>query len=274
MNSDFNAGSCGGPVANVKMRLRSIPEMNRDATTDPRTTEPSGELLVAGSSIMKGYFNNPEKTDEMLPDGKWLHTGDVCKINKDGSISVVDRVKNIFKLSQGEYVAPEKLENIFVQSNFVAQAWVHGDSFHNYTVLFVVVSEDILKEWGSGDINTDDKVNQVFESIKVLIKEHKLNSLERPGQIMLLREGFSIENNMLTPTMKMKRIELKKKYEAEIIALYAKPALNAKAAAVPVTLAGAPVKGETDPNQVAAQDLEKITSGNGQKVNSGDDVKN
>lgn len=153
--SDTTNGSCGGPVANVKFKVRSIPEMNHDATVDPKSGKIAGELLVAGSSVMKGYFNNPEKTQEMLPDGKWLLTGDVCRVNEDGSINIIDRVKNIFKLSQGEYIAPEKLENVFVQSPWVAQCWIHGDSFHDFVIAFVVVDPDYLKAQ-KGDINSEE----------------------------------------------------------------------------------------------------------------------
>jgi long-chain acyl-CoA synthetase len=70
--------------------------------------------MLAGSSIMKGYFKNAEKTKETIPDGRWLLTGDVAEIMSNGSIKIIDRAKNIFKLSQGEYIAPEKLENIYI----------------------------------------------------------------------------------------------------------------------------------------------------------------
>ena len=72
-----------------------------------------------GPSIMKGYFKNPEKTAETLTADGWLFTGDVGLVKENGSIKIIDRAKNIFKLSQGEYIAPEKLENVYVQSNFI-----------------------------------------------------------------------------------------------------------------------------------------------------------
>lgn len=143
--NDQSSGNCGGPVANVKFRLRSIPEMGYDATAKP----PKGELLVTGSSIMKGYFKNDEKTAEMLPDGKWLYTGDVAEIMENGAIKIIDRAKNIFKLSQGEYIAPEKLENVYVQSKWIDQVWVHGDSLHDFVILFAVLNPQLVHDnWG------------------------------------------------------------------------------------------------------------------------------
>jgi len=113
---DPTSGHVGGSVANVKMRLRDIPEMNYLHTNNP----PKGEVCFWGPSIMKGYFKNPEKTAEAFI-GEWLCSGDVGEINlENGSLKIVDRAKNIFKLSQGEYIAPEKLENQFIKSEFVA----------------------------------------------------------------------------------------------------------------------------------------------------------
>lgn len=103
---DPTAGHVGGPVANVKIRLRDIPEMNYYHTNNP----PKGEICFWGPSVMKGYFKNEEKTKEAFA-GEWLLSGDVAQIHPNGAIQIVDRAKNIFKLSQGEYIAPEKLEN-------------------------------------------------------------------------------------------------------------------------------------------------------------------
>ena len=112
---DCVSGQVGGPIQNVKIRLRDIPEMNYLGSSVP----PRGEIEFWGTSVMSGYFKNKEKTDEVLKDG-WLSSGDVGLINPNGSIKIIDRAKNIFKLSQGEYIAPEKLENVYIQSSWVA----------------------------------------------------------------------------------------------------------------------------------------------------------
>ena len=106
---DPMSGHVGGPLANVKVRLKDVPEMEYYSTSTP----PAGEICIQGPSIMQGYFKNPEKTAEVLQNG-WIHTGDVGVINPNGSVNIIDRVKNIFKLSQGEYIAPEKLEMVYI----------------------------------------------------------------------------------------------------------------------------------------------------------------
>jgi long-chain acyl-CoA synthetase len=111
---DKNSGYVGGPVANCKIKLRDIPEMGYLHTDNP----PRGEVCFWGPAIMKGYFRNPEKTAEAF-HGEWFQSGDVGLVTPEGSIKIIDRAKNIFKLSQGEYIAPEKLENVYVQSTYI-----------------------------------------------------------------------------------------------------------------------------------------------------------
>jgi long-chain acyl-CoA synthetase len=135
--ADKLSGHVGGPVANVKIRLRDIPEMGYMSTNTP----PQGEVCFWGPSIMKGYFRNEEKTAEAIHDG-WLMSGDVGQVHPNGSIKIIDRAKNIFKLSQGEYLAPEKLENVYVTSPFIAQAWIYGDSLRDFAILIAVVDPD------------------------------------------------------------------------------------------------------------------------------------
>ena len=112
---DPMSGHVGGPLANCKIKLRDIPEMDYFHTDKPY---PRGEICIAGSSVTKGYFKNPEMTAETFKDG-WMHTGDVGMILESGAVKIFDRAKNIFKLSQGEYIAPEKIENIYIQSEWV-----------------------------------------------------------------------------------------------------------------------------------------------------------
>jgi long-chain acyl-CoA synthetase len=205
---DPKSGHVGGPVCNVKIRLRDIPEMNYLSTNNP----PKGEICFWGPSIMKGYFKNEEKTAEALPDGEWLRSGDVGVVHPNGSIQIVDRAKNIFKLSQGEYIAPEKLENVYVQSEFILQAWIHGDSLHDFICLFAVLDPVKLEAWckdhnkeKNAALRDDALIAMINKDLMRLAGENKLNSLEKPKQYTLLVDPFTIENDLLTPTMKLKR---------------------------------------------------------------------
>jgi len=154
------SGHVGGPVANVKIRLKDIPEMNYLSSNNP----PEGEVCFWGPSVMKGYFKNPEKTAETIVDG-WLYSGDVGRVHPNGSIQIIDRAKNIFKLSQGEYLAPEKLENVYVQSPWIVQAWVYGDSLRDFCLLFAVVDPDKAAAYAEEKgYNTEEQKQEIKEA--------------------------------------------------------------------------------------------------------------
>lgn len=105
------AGHVGGPFAHVKVKLRDVPDMDMYTTDNP----PRGEICFAGPSVFQGYFKNPEKTSEAFHN-EWFMSGDIGLVNPNGSIRIIDRCKNIFKTAAGEYISPQKLEDIFVQS--------------------------------------------------------------------------------------------------------------------------------------------------------------
>ncbi len=144
-------------------------------------------------------------------------------IYPNGTIKILDRSKNIFKLSQGEYVAPEKCENIFIQSNFIAQCMVYGDSFKNCCVAIIVPEPEALNKWATENGKTvadvvgsqdSDFAKVILAEINELGKAKKLNSLEKPKEVFIASEAFSVDNDILTPTFKLKRNICKKVYQA------------------------------------------------------------
>jgi len=205
---DFESGHVGGPIQNVKIRLRDIPEMNYLGSADP----PKGEIEFWGTNVMSGYYKNKEKTDEVLKDG-WLSSGDVGLINPNGSIKIIDRAKNIFKLSQGEYIAPEKLENVYIQSSWIAQIWIIGDSIRDYIIAFIVVEPEAVQRYAKENgtefneaLLKDDKLRQIiYDDIIRLAGANKFNSLEKPKQMTLIKDPWTVEDGHLTPTQKLKR---------------------------------------------------------------------
>ena len=158
----------------------------------------------------------------------WLHSGDIGMWLPNGNLKIIDRKKNILKLSQGEYVAPEKIENVYGRSKYVAQIFVHGDSLQSELVGVVVPDVEVLTGWAKknnipGGIKEWCKSKVVYDLIAADMKEtakKELKGFEEVKMMHLEPEPFSAENNLLTPTMKLKRQESKVKYEKEIEAMY------------------------------------------------------
>ncbi|KAF0693243.1 Aste57867_15767 [Aphanomyces stellatus] len=219
----------GTPVPNVQIRLADVPEMNYTSADKPR---PRGEICVRGNNIFSGYYKDPEKTAECLSADGWLSTGDIGAWNADGTISIIDRKKNIFKLAQGEYVAAEKIENIYAKSPFVAQIFLYGDSFQSCLVAVVVPDPDVVVSWAANN-NIPDGSNlakmvarpdlkaAILKSMADVAKEAKLNGFECVKDIHVHPDVFTVENELVTPTFKLKRPQLKAHFQPQIDAMYA-----------------------------------------------------
>ena len=137
-------GHVGGPVEALKVRFRDLPELRYMSSDKPY---PRGEICLKGTSVFKGYYKREDKTAECFDEDGWFMTGDVGMVYPNGSIKIIDRVKNIFKLSQGEYIAPEKIEQIMNMSPLIAQFFLYGDSFKNCCVAIVVAEESTVMKW-------------------------------------------------------------------------------------------------------------------------------
>ena len=112
---------------------------------------PRGEICMYGPCIFEGYYKREDKTAECFDEEGWFLTGDVGMVYPNGSVKIIDRSKNIFKLSQGEYIAPEKIEQIFGLSQFVAQCFIYGDSFQNACVSIVFPEESEVMKWAAAN---------------------------------------------------------------------------------------------------------------------------
>eukprot|EP00494_Astrolonche_serrata_P033700 UN33969 len=146
--TDLNLSNVGIPVPGVSVRLQDIKEMSYLSSDK----YPRGEILLSGDSIMKGYLKNEKATKTTLVNG-WLHTGDVGRLNPNGTLSIIDRKKNIFKTSFGEYIAVEKVEGCYSKAASVNQLWVYGNSFKSFVVAVVVPDA----QWVIGQIPMKNK---------------------------------------------------------------------------------------------------------------------
>jgi len=225
---DVRSGTVGPPLPSLEFKLKDVPEMGYTSEDKPY---PRGEILIRGGSVSKGYYKNQQKTDEVFDSEGWFHSGDVGRVNEDGTLSVIDRAKNIFKLSLGEYVAPEYLENVYTRSTFVAQCFVYGDSLQPSLIAVVIPDEEFLAGWSkkNGINGTFKELLKKPEVKKAILddmikvgKEAKLLPYELIRDIHLDSELFSLDNNILTPTMKLKRPECKSKYISHLNEMYEK----------------------------------------------------
>uniref|UniRef100_A0A8C1BAK1 Arachidonate--CoA ligase n=1 Tax=Cyprinus carpio carpio TaxID=630221 RepID=A0A8C1BAK1_CYPCA len=221
---DWHTGHVGVPVPCNIVKLVDVEEMNYFASNG------EGEVCVKGKNVFCGYLNDPEKTAEALDKDGWLHTGDIGKWLPSGVLKIIDRKKNIFKLAQGEYIAPEKIENVYIRSAPVAQVFVHGDSLQSSLVAIVVPDLEILPGFAEklgvkGSLEELCKNQEIKKAIisdlNKLGREAGLKSFEQVKDLYLHPDMFTIENGLLTPTLKAKRADLTKFFKVQIESLYA-----------------------------------------------------
>jgi long-chain acyl-CoA synthetase len=189
-----------------------------------------GEILCKGPNVMMGYYKDPERTAEVLtPDG-WFHTGDIGEMvgaNKD-FLKITDRKKEMFKTSGGKYVAPQLIENMLKESRFIEQAMVIGEN-QKHPAALVVPAFEFLREWckrhglkceTNADIVNSEKVTErIWKEVDHICAD--LGSWEKPKKMRLCPELWTIENDELTPTLKLKRKVIMEKNKALVDDIYA-----------------------------------------------------
>ncbi|XP_049803053.1 long-chain-fatty-acid--CoA ligase 1 isoform X1 [Schistocerca nitens] len=215
----------GPPVACCCVKLVDVPEMEYYASNG------QGEVCVKGTNVFLGYYKDEEKTNETVDSDGWHHTGDVGQWLPNGTLKIIDRKKHIFKLSQGEYIVPEKIENIYIRSQYVQQVFVCGESLKSCIVAVVVPDVDVIKCWAlENGIPGTFSVLCSHPEVKKLIfddmiswgKEAGLKSFEQVKDVYLHPDPFSVQNGLLTPTLKSKRPQLKAYFKPQIEDMYAK----------------------------------------------------
>ena len=187
----------------------NIPEKIRIETVGPpfKTNQvkiaEDGEILVKGENVMLGYWNKKKETDEIIKSG-WLHTGDIGEILPDGNLKITDRKKEIIVNLGGDNISPSKIENLLCLNDKILQSFVYGDK-KNYLVALIVSQ-------------SEQNINEIKKYIDNLNKN--LSIIEKIRKFKLIIEEFTIENRMLTPTLKLKRKKILEKYKENLENLY------------------------------------------------------
>ena len=139
---DISSCSIGGIQNTSELKLIDSPEFNyfsNDVNPITGIKEPRGELCYRGNTLFKGYFKNSTETKKLFDEDGWLHSADLCTIltDKGNAIKIIDRAKNLFKLNQGEYIAPDRVQMILVKSKYINQIFIYGESQFSYLVALI-----------------------------------------------------------------------------------------------------------------------------------------
>jgi len=225
-----------GPIANnMDGRLVDVPDMGYKSTD----AIPRGELCIRGGNVMAGYYKDPAQTAKALgPDG-FFATGDIAQLNKDGSLTIIDRKKNLFKLAQGEYVALEYIETVYGRCPDVAQIWVWGDPLSNFLVAVAVPQKDaflprardqliqtlpggaaVVSKMSDSEILTHPlSAELLLKSLDAEASTAKMLSFQRAKALLVEPEAWTVEGSLLTPTFKLRRGNLLNKYHDDLMQL-------------------------------------------------------
>jgi len=186
-----------------------------------------GEVLVRGPGVTRGYHDAPEQTAEAFVDG-WFHTGDVGQLDADGNLTLTDRKKDLMKTSGGKYVAPQKVEGVLVAAiPFITQAVAVGDG-RKYISALLTLDPDNVKRWATAngmagvdyaEVASSDKLRAAIQAL-VDKANQRLERWETVKKFTLLKEEFSIDEGEVTPSMKVRRPVIAKRYADEIDSMY------------------------------------------------------
>jgi long-chain acyl-CoA synthetase len=208
---EIRIGTVGRPLPGVEVRIGQ-----------------SEEILVRGPNVMKGYLNRPEETTEALDGDGWLHTGDQGALDEEGYLSITGRLKDLIVTSYGKNVSPRPIEDRMAKSRYISQVMVYGDNRKHLVALIVPDEAALVAHAGSKEIP--------FSSYRELVRREEIRELiggeievanadapsfERVRGFELLAEPFTLENGMLTPTLKPRRGRISMIHESLIESIYA-----------------------------------------------------
>lgn len=205
---DNKVGSIGTPFEGIEMKI----------------AEKDGEVLIRGKNVMQGYYNKPEETAKVIDEEGWYHTGDVGYEDEDGHFYITDRIKDLFKLSNGKYVAPLQVESLLKQSPLIGQAVAVGSGRKQVGALIVPDWDTLKQTLEDEGIEAKGSREELCENPYVIKRVQRdaveftreMNDYERVKRVYLLPREFSIDKGEMTPTLKIKRSVIDEKYEDAI----------------------------------------------------------
>ena len=227
---DLTNYTTGGVIGGAKMIIKSVPDLGYTINDIIDGVNcPAGEICLKGPLVFKGYYKNDEENEKAFDKDGYFHTGDVGRIfpNYGNGLKVVDRVKEIFKLSQGEYIIPAKLESIYSKSTLIQQIMIYGNSSMNNIIGIICPDkkhcaealEISIEELIKNEENKELK-NLILRDLLKLAIEANFNGLEKIKFIIISFEGFTVDNGCMTPTMKIVRKKVELKFKNRIDELY------------------------------------------------------
>ncbi|KAK5977707.1 Long-chain acyl-CoA synthetase [Trichostrongylus colubriformis] len=225
---DGSTGHVGGPAPWSQIKLVDVPEMNYFAVHD------KGEVCFRGAGVMAGYFMDEELSRKTVDEEGWLHTGDIGEWQSNGALKIIDRKNALFKLAQGDFVSPEQIEAVYLNSPLLEQIFITGMTTRSFLVGVAVMNMAILRtalagrselakyiHLSDGELLSETDVRQfVLKELNQTAKAKNLLSIELIKDVHLTSEEFTAENGLVTPTLKLRRHLLKQRFEKEIEKMY------------------------------------------------------
>ena len=228
--NDYTNFTAGGVNWGARMLLKSVPDLGYTINDVIEGINcPAGEMCLKGPVVFHGYYKNDEENKKCFDEEGYFHTGDVGRLypNYGNGLKIVDRVKEIFKLSQGEYIIPAKLESVYTKSIYVQQLMIYGNPTKNNIIAIVIPDKKKCAE--ALNISIDDLVKDtenkklhelIINDFNKLAIDAEFNGLEKVKYILVDFDEFTNNNNCLTPTMKIIRKNVEIKFKERIDKLY------------------------------------------------------
>jgi len=214
----------GPPIACNNIKLADVPDMEYFSVRG------QGEVCVIGSNVFQGYFRDPERTRLAVDAEGWLHTGDIGEWQLNGSLKIIDRKKQIFKLSQGEYVAPDSVEETVRRSDYISQVFVHGDSLKSCVIAVVVPDQGAISGWAKRHHLPSDSFTAlcnmrevkkfIMDEMTSLSKEAGLAYYEEVKDIYLHPAAFTVQSGLLSTSGTLMRQKLVKYFKPQLEDMY------------------------------------------------------